>query len=214
VHHHLLPHPFGTTGYLAIILVVAIESLGIPLPGETALLAGAALAAAGRLSLVGVIVAAAGGAILGSAAGYTIGRIGGTPFVTRYGQRLGLTPARLARMNDFFARHGPEAVFFGRFIAFLRTWAAILAGTAEMPIGVFAFYATLGAIVWSVLFGLVGYFFGRVLPAVEHEVRIVTLCLLGVVVVGWGIYYIRKRMKRGPAAASGISTGTGPGPPA
>jgi membrane protein DedA with SNARE-associated domain len=195
-HHHLLPHPFGTRGYLAIFLVVAIESLGVPLPGETALLAGAALAASGRLSLIGVMAAAAAGALVGGGAGYTIGRVGGAPFLERYGRFLRLTPERLQRMHDFFARHGPEAVFFGRFIALLRTWAAILAGTARMPLGAFLLYTSLGAVVWSALFGLIGYYFGRSLPTLEHNMGIATLCLLCVVVVAGAIYLFRERWKQ------------------
>ena len=195
-HHHLLPHPFGTRGYLAILIVIAIENLGLPLPGETALLAGAALAASGRLSLIGVMAAAAAGALVGGGGGYTLGRVGGAPFLARYGRFLRVTPERLQRMHDFFARHGPEAVFFGRFIAFLRAWTAILAGTAQMPLAPFLLYTSLGAVVWAAVFGLVGYYFGRSLPALEHNMGIATLCLLGVVLVAGAIYLVRDRMKR------------------
>ncbi len=201
-HHHLLPHPFGTRGYLAIFVVVAIESLGIPLPGETALLAGAALAATGRLSLVGVMAAAAAGALVGGGAGYTIGWVGGAPFLARYGRYVRLTPERLQRIHDFFAKHGPEAVFFGRFIALFRTWAAILAGTARMPIGAFLLYTALGAVIWAALFGMVGYYFGRSLPALERNLGIATLCLFGVCLVAGATYWFRERRKRQRAAGS------------
>lgn len=195
-HHHLFWHPFGTSGYLAIFLVVAIESLGVPVPGETALLAGAAVAASGRLSLVVVIATAAMAAIAGGAMGYCVGSAGGAPFVERYGRIFGLTPERNKRMNDFFAHHGPEAVFFGRFVSILRTWASLLAGTARMPFLPFLFYTTLGAVAWAVLFGMLGYLFGHSLPVLEHRIGMVTICLVGVAIVIGLIYFLRRRRTR------------------
>ena len=207
VLQHLFPQSLGLSAYLAIFLVVAVENLGVPFPGETALLAGAALASQGKLAIIGVILSAAAGAIAGSACGYAIGFAGGAPAIERYGARFGLTQERLHRMNDFFSRHGTKAVFFGRFIAILRTWAALLAGTARMPLAPFMIYTTLGAVVWAGLFGALGYVFGRSLPALEHDITLATLCLLGAVIVFGGIYLIGHRALRSRSTPTGSSTG-------
>ncbi|HMA21292.1 MAG TPA: DedA family protein, partial [Gemmatimonadaceae bacterium] len=119
-----------TYGYWIVFLFVGIESLGVPLPGETALVTAAAFAALGHMSIVGVIATAVAGAVIGDAGGYWIGRTGGLPLVRKYGRMIRFDAAKLDRVRAFFSRHGPKAVFFGRFVALLRTWAAILAGTA------------------------------------------------------------------------------------
>ncbi len=153
-----------TYGYGVVFLFVAIESLGVPLPGETVLVTAGALAALGHLSIVWVIVIAALGGITGDAAGYWIGRLGGVALIRRYGHVLHFDDAKLARVRVFFQRYGPKTVFLGRFIALLRTWAALLAGTAEMPYGVFTLYNVMGGVTWAALFGTLGYIFGRSLP--------------------------------------------------
>jgi integrase len=84
--------------------------------------------------------------------------------VRRYGRVLHLSESHLTRAHAFFARHGPKTIFIGRFIALLRTWAAVLAGAAQMPYGTFMLYNALGAVCWSVIFGTLGYVFGRNLP--------------------------------------------------
>jgi undecaprenyl-diphosphatase len=157
-------------GYGVVFLFVAIESLGVPLPGETVLVTAGALAALGHLSIVWVIAIAALGGIMGDAAGYWIGRLGGVALLKRYGRALHFDDAKLERVRGFFHRHGAKTVFLGRFIALLRTWAALLAGTAEMPYGVFTLYNVMGGITWATLFGTLGYIFGRSLPLLEHYI--------------------------------------------
>ena len=157
-------------GYGFVFMIVALESLGIPLPGETALVTAAALAALGSLDIYGVVAAAAVGAILGDNAGYWIGRKGGLAVVQRYGRIAGLDEARLERMHAFFDRHGAKTVFIGRFVALLRSWAAALAGVARMPYGTFTLYNALGGVVWAAVFGSLGYLFGRNLPRLERYI--------------------------------------------
>jgi undecaprenyl-diphosphatase len=159
-----------TYGYLAVLLLVGLESLGIPLPGETALLTAAAYAAAGHLSIVGVIGAAAIGAVLGDAGAYWIGRTGGLALVRRYGRVFRVDEAKLERAQQFFRRHGGKTVFFGRFVSLLRMLAALLAGVTRMPYGRFSLYNVTGGICWALLFGSLGYAFGRHLPQLEHAV--------------------------------------------
>lgn len=157
-------------GYDVVFLFVAIESLGVPLPGETVLVTAAALAALGHLSIWWVIATAALGGIIGDAAGYWIGRLGGVALIRRYGRVVHIDDAKLERVRGFFKRHGPKTVFLGRFIALLRTWAALLAGTAEMPYGVFTLYNVAGGILWAAVFGALGYIFGQSLPLLERYI--------------------------------------------
>ena len=155
-------------GYLFVFLLVGIESLGIPLPGETALITASAFAAMGRLNIFGVIIAAASGAILGDNGGYWIGNKGGLALVHKYGRYMHLDEKKIETVNRFFAKHGAKTVFIGRFISLLRTWAAVLAGVACMPWGTFMMYNALGGVTWAVFFGTLGYYFGRNLPLLER----------------------------------------------
>ena len=194
--HETVAHLVETYGYWFLFALVGIESFGVPLPGETALVTSAAYAASGRLNIVWVIIAAASGAIVGDNAGYWLGRKGGVALVRRYGRYVGLSEAKLDRAHAFFERHGAKTVFFGRFIALLRSWAAVLAGVGCMSYGTFTFYNAAGGITWAVLFGWLGYAFGRNLPRLEAYVgqlsmAVVLLTALAVVVVG-GIRLFRR----------------------
>ena len=178
-------------GYAVVFLFVAIESLGIPLPGETVLVTAGALAALGHLSIWWVIATAAIGGIVGDAAGYWIGRLGGLALLKRYGSVIGFNDKKLARVHTFFEKHGPKTVFLGRFIALLRTWAALLAGTAEMRYGVFTFYNVLGGITWAAMFGTLGYVFGQSLPLLEQYIgqaslaAVLLVALVVALALGW-----------------------------
>src|SRR4051812_1905171 len=160
VIHHLLE----TYGYFAVLLLVGLESLGLPLPGETALLTASAYAASGHLSIKGVIAAAALGAALGDAAAYWIGRTGGLAPVRRYGRLFRVDDTRLERAQRFFKENGGKTVFFGRFVSLLRILAALLAGVTGMSYARFTFFNVTGGICWAVLVGGLGYAFGRNLP--------------------------------------------------
>jgi membrane protein DedA with SNARE-associated domain len=143
--------------------LVAIESAGIPLPGETALIAAALLSQSGDLhhSIEVVIAVAAAGAIVGDNVGYWLGREGGrallekTPIIRDHFERV------LPRAEEFFRRHGPKAVFIGRFIAILRVTAAWLAGISRMPWWRFVIWNAAGGIAWAALVGIVAYEAGR-----------------------------------------------------
>jgi len=148
-------------GYLAVAVFVGMEASGIPVPGETALIGAAVLASQGKLSIELVIAIAAAAAIVGDNIGYLLGR--------RFGRRLMERPGRtklrrqlaLARGEQLFTRHGPKAVFLGRWIALLRIWAAWLAGMAYMPWRSFLLWNALGGIGWALFFGLLGYWGGE-----------------------------------------------------
>jgi len=164
----MIAHLLETYGYLAVLLLVSLESLGLPLPGETALLTASAYAAAGHLSIVGVIAAAVAGAVLGDAGAYWIGRTGGLALVRRYGGLLRIDGARLERAQEFYRRHGGATVFFGRFVSLLRLLAALMAGVTRMPYARFTLYNVGGGLCWATLVGTLGYGFGRQLPALER----------------------------------------------
>ncbi len=178
----------GTYGPLIVGLFVLLESAGLPLPGETALLVAAAAAGAHHRSIGAVIGVAAGAAIVGDAGGYWLGRRGGRPFLEHYGAWLRLDATKLERLEAFFSRHGPKAVFFGRFVGVLRTYTALFAGISRMPYGRFTIFNALGGLTWATLFGGVGYAFGQYLGVVEQAARMVGWALLlGLGLVGTGV---------------------------
>ena len=148
-------------GYGALGVVIGLESMGLPLPGETLLVASALYAvASGHLDINWIVAAAAAGAILGDNAGYAIGRTWGAPALRRWGGRIGLTPRRLVLGEYLFDRHGSKVVFFGRFTALLRAFAALLAGANGMAWGRFMLWNALGGGVWAGIIGYGAYFLG------------------------------------------------------
>src|SRR6478672_6554736 len=157
-------HLIGTYGYGLLFLLVAVESLGIPLPGETALVTAAAFAATGHLDVWWVYGIGAAAAIIGDNSGYWLGRTGGLQLVERYGHHVGLNESKLATVRRFYERHGSKTVLIGRFIAILRSWAAVLAGVMRMSYPRFVAFNAAGCILWTGAFTTVGYLFGKNLP--------------------------------------------------
>ncbi len=142
--------------------VIFFESMGVPLPGESLLIAAALYAAAtGDITIEHVVLASALGAVLGDNAGYLIGRRIGPPVLARYGPRIGLTLDRQRLGQFLFLRHGGKVVFFGRFIAFLRTFAAVLAGANHMPWRRFLVWNALGGVFWTFLYGFGAFLLGN-----------------------------------------------------
>jgi undecaprenyl-diphosphatase len=198
--HETITRLVTSYGYLFLFVLIGLESFGIPLPGETALVSAAAAAALGKLSIVGVVAAASAGAIVGDNAGYWLGRKGGAAIVHRFGRRVGLDDAKLARAHAFFERHGAKTVFLGRFIALLRSWAAVLAGVACMPFATFTLFNALGGVTWATIFGALGYAFGHNLPRLERYAGQASLAVVLLVTVGvvafFGIRWVRANGRR------------------
>jgi undecaprenyl-diphosphatase len=148
-----------TAGYPALFLLVMSESSGVPLPGETALVAAAILASQGKLQIELVIPIAALAAIVGDNLGYLVSRR------ARLLERPGPLERRRRHMLEvgepFFRRHGPKAVFISRWVLGLRTWASWLAGASRMPWRSFAVWNAAGGISWATTMGLVAYFVGK-----------------------------------------------------
>jgi membrane-associated protein len=178
-------------GYAALFALIAIESMGVPVPGETALVTGAILASNGKLSIELVIVLAAIAAILGDNVGYLIGRHGGRRLLTMNGP-FQSTRVRVLRVGEpFFERHGPKAVFLGRFTAGLRIWAAWLAGATHMPWRSFLLFNALGGIVWATVIGVLAYLLGH---AAERAVAVAGVVgLVGAVLFVIGGWFMLRR---------------------
>jgi len=154
-------HLVQVFGYPLLFLIVMSESGGLPVPGETGLITAAVLASQGKLKIELVIALAAAAAIVGDNIGYLIGRKGGRWLLERPGPFLRQRRQVLTTGQPFFERHGPKAVFFGRFVLGLRVWASWLAGATHMHWRSFVLWNALGGIVWASAIGLIAYFLGH-----------------------------------------------------
>jgi len=186
---------FSQYGYWVVFGGVFLENAGVPVPGETALLAGAALAHAGHLSLVWVIATAVGGATLGDNLGFLVGRRGGRALAERYGRHVGLTRARLNQFDDFFARHGGRTVFIARFITGLRVFGAVLAGGSGLRWPSFLFYNATGAIAWATLVGTTGFLLGESWELLERWIGRASVIGLAIVAALVTIALMRARRR-------------------
>ncbi len=183
----------ATYGYWAVFLFVGIESIGIPFPGETMLIVAAIFAGkTHQLSIVLVIVAAACGAIVGDNIGFWIGREGGYLVLRRYGKYIGFNERKLKVGIYLFRRHGGKVVFFGRFVAVLRAWAAFLAGVNRMLWGRFLLFNALGGIVWATIYGLGGYFLGENIHRLVGPVGTVTIVLAVIIIIASLVFVWRN----------------------
>lgn len=189
-----MTHFFTHHGLPLLFVVVMLESFGLPLPGETALIAFGILASQGHYSIEVVIGLAAAAAIVGDNLGYwVIGRWGGRALFRR-SRRLGRYAARvLPRTERLMQRHGGKMVFFGRFIAVLRFTAAWVAGLARMEWWRFLFWNAAGGIAWATTVGLVAYYGGR---AAAHAIaRYGTLAVVGVAVLALVGWFVVRRLE-------------------
>jgi membrane protein DedA with SNARE-associated domain len=177
-------------GYGAVGVVIALESAGLPLPGET-LLIGAAIYArlTGSMTIGAIVGAAAIGAILGDNFGYWIGRRYGVGFLERHGARLGLGPDKFRLSQYLFYRWGGAVVFLGRFITLLRIFAALLAGANRLPFKQFLLYNAAGGVVWASIFGFGAYYLTAGFEKVEGGVaRFAFGALLASLLILWRYY--------------------------
>lgn len=188
-------------GYWAVFFIVMLESAGVPLPGETVLVAAALYASmTGDLNIVAIVIAAAAGAGIGDSIGYWIGRRFGFPILYRYGPYVGLGEPRLKLGQYLFQRYGGGIVFFGRFVALLRMFAALLAGVNQFPWGQFLFFNVSGGILWAIVFGFGGYLFGEALERMTSPLAVITTTV-AIVAAILGARAIRKYEENLQAAA-------------
>jgi membrane protein DedA with SNARE-associated domain len=150
-----------TYGAVAIFVMIYLESLGSPVPGETGVIAASLLAAQGEISIVALYFAVLFGAILGDSTGFLIGRLGGSALLRRFGPRIGLTAERLDRIEDRFAKGGLWIVVVARFIPLMRQVNGLLAGSLAMPFPRFLMAQATGAFLWTTVYCLGPYFFAE-----------------------------------------------------
>lgn len=191
-------------GYAAIVAFFVLEGSGIPVPSETMLVTAAAFAAHGALSQRFVLLAATIGGILGGHAGFAIGRFGGLPLVRRFGRLFRLDEDRLARGREFFAGRGAWSVFLCKSIAFMRIIVPMIAGVAQMPFGRFSVANAAGAAVSAVVYGSLGYFFGRDLASLDQNIAVATIIVIALLVAMVTTVRIVRRRRRANASADPV----------
>jgi membrane protein DedA with SNARE-associated domain len=186
-------------GYLAVFVLVAAESLGVPLPGETALItAGIFAGHTHRLNPWLIFLVASAAAIIGDNIGYWIGDKGGYRLARRYGPKVRLDEQKLKIARYLFDRHGPKVVFFGRFVSVLRTYAAFLAGTSKMRWRRFLPANAAGGILWAAIYTFAAYLAGN---ALQQASGIINWVLIGVAVVAIVAVVVLIRRQTGRLAA-------------
>ncbi len=203
-------HLVEVSGYPLLFLIVMSESSGLPVPGETGLIAAAVLASQGKLKIELVIALAASGAIVGDNIGYLIGRKGGRWLLERPGRFRRQRREVLTSGEPFFERHGPKAVFFGRFVLGLRVWASWLAGATRMPWRTFVLWNALGGITWATAVGLIAYLLGN---SAGNAIEAFGLYGLAAVLVAiLSAFYAHRRRRRAPQHDSPDSSDGGEAP--
>ena len=191
-----LQHLIETYGLWIVFILIMLESSGIPMPGETALVTASIYAGTThRLQIEEIVAVAAAGAIIGDNFGYLAGRWIGLPLIEKYGKRVGITPDRLLLGRYLFHVHGGKIVFFGRFVALLRAFAAVLAGVDRMRWPYFLLMNALGGICWASIFGFGAYWFGQQMTTVAAPVGVALLAgAVGVAI--FTTYYMRRHEQR------------------
>lgn len=187
--HYLEPvDPFlRHYGYAAVFLGVFFESLGLPLPGESLVIASALLAVRGEFQIAPLLGAVWSATFFGNSLGYLLGLFSGRQLTVRHGKRFGLTESRLAKVEGFFARFGPEVVLFGRFLVPLRQLNGLIAGALAMPWRRFLLYNAVGAALWTAVWSLgvyaVGHDIANVLAPIHRFGAMATAAGIGVLAV-------------------------------
>jgi membrane protein DedA with SNARE-associated domain len=181
-------------GLVALFLIVMLESGGVPLPGETALVAASIFASQGKLDIVEVIAVAAAAAIIGDNLGYWVGRTGGRKLLQRFGPLQRWSERVLPWSERFFKRHGGKTIFLARFFSVLRVTAAWIAGISRMHWWTFFLWNAAGGTCWAVLVGLVSYYVGQAAAdAIDHYGLWAGAGLLIVLVIVAGVVHLWKR---------------------
>ncbi len=197
---HLLSEFFARHGYLVVFFGVMLENVGLPIPGETALLFAGFLAHRGEIRIVPAILMALVGATVGASLGFLVGRYGGASVVNRLLKRFPRTAHRYDDAQKKFVKFGPWAVFVARFVTGLRVFAGILAGALGMRFSIFLLFSFAGAACWSVVIGYVGLVFGNnwdtLVRTVGRMDRVVLTVIGGGAMVLFLIYMVQRRKAR------------------
>ena len=195
IGHGRLEQLLTDYGVLAVFVIVGVESIGVPVPGETMLIVAALYSGSTHnLSIVAIVAAAAAGAIVGDNIGYAVGRHGGWRLLRRHGHRVGLDERRLKLGRYLFLRHGGKVVFFGRFISILRTYAAALAGANHMPFRRFFAFNASGGVIWASIYGFGYYFAASVLKKLDTPLTVAFIAI-GVAALVGAVVFIRRNVE-------------------
>jgi membrane protein DedA with SNARE-associated domain len=196
---------FAQNGYLAVFVLMVLESACIPIPSEITMLFAGALCSAAfatvapgapRLNVVAVILVGTVANLVGSLLAYGIGRAIGRGPLDRYGKYVLIRTHDIDKAEAWWSRHGQGAVFFGRLLPVVRTFISLPAGIAEMPAGRFAAYTFAGSLPWVAALGAAGYALGRSWNTIIRSFNVASLAIVGVLVVAAAAYLIRRRSAR------------------
>jgi membrane protein DedA with SNARE-associated domain len=190
-------------GYWAILIGVLLESFGIPMPGETMLVAGGLLASANEFNVYIVIILGIVAAVVGDNIGYAIGYFGGRTLVLKFGKYVFLTEVRLKKLENFFVRHGGKVVAVARFVEGFRQFNGIIAGTGKMPWWRFLVFNVIGAVLWVIVWVNAAYFLGDYIPRIfgtfkrfETYVLVVSGAVVFVVVAYFVVRHFVRRHRQ------------------
>jgi membrane protein DedA with SNARE-associated domain len=186
-------HLIHEYGLVAVAAIIGLECLGLPVPGETALL-GAAIYAGTKhdLNINAVIAAAAGAATAGRMIGYVIGHKFGSWLLLRYGHYVGLTTGRIKLGQYLFLRYGGKIIFFAQFVPVLRTLAGPFAGANLMPWRNFIFANVVSSCVWAVSYGYAAYWVGGEFERLQGRL-VLPLVFIAVIALIAGALFVRQR---------------------
>jgi membrane protein DedA with SNARE-associated domain len=190
-----LEHLFAVYGYPIVFLAILGESAGLPLPGETVLLAAGVEAQQHALSLPVVWLIAASAAIVGDNIGYWVGHWGGRPLLVRYGRILRVREKQIRILDRYFEVHGSKTVFFGRWVVFLRVWAALFAGAAHMHWRRFFVFNALGGTAWAVSMSTLAYLFAASVGRVSAAFGVVGWVLAVLVAISVIVFVVREERR-------------------
>ena len=198
---HLVVDQISQHGYLAIFVLMVLESACIPIPSEVIMLFGGALAGgltlAGvhvQLNTIGVGLAGTAGNLVGALLAYAVGRVGGRPLIERWGRYVLLRPHELDRAERFFDRRGKAAIFFGRMVPVVRTFISLPAGIAEVPVVPFAVLIGLGTLPWTFGLAIAGDSLASNWKSVSNAFTPISI-VVGVVLLGLIAWWVTKRLR-------------------
>ncbi|MGB7034621.1 MAG: DedA family protein [Xanthobacteraceae bacterium] len=189
---HLIGHLIHVYGLVTVAAIVGLECIGVPLPGETALLAAAIYAGTKHdLNIITVIMTAAGAAIFGRMIGYVLGHEFGYWLLLRYGSYVGMTTSRIKLGQYLFLRHGGKIVFVAQFIPVLRTFAGLFAGANVMPWRDFLVANVIGSLLWAASYGYAAYELGRQFERLEGPLVLIIAAITVILFIVGGIFVKR-----------------------
>jgi len=193
-----MTHLIESYGLIILFVVVGLESSGVPLPGETALITCGVLASQHHFDIKWVIVVAAAGAIIGDNIGYWIGRKGGTKLLDKWAFTRRMRDRYMPPARRFFEAHGGKTIFFARFIAVLRVFGAWIAGITHMPWWRFLLWNAAGGICWALLVGLISYYLGHAAAAAIQRWGLIGAGIAAVlaILLFYGLHRMSKRVVR------------------